>query len=257
MSTNGMPIYGTDPVDPNAADPYGLAAAKKAAELAKQKAAAEAEHQKLIADYQANPGTAFNPKENPGLVTPTGPDGKPLQPGFVSIGDDKTGLLKDPYNLRSTLNSDALNQLRDQTLSQGPSKWSMLQQQIQGDDLAQNQASQVQQAQNGLATQGGLRSGAGERLASQGMRQGMIGRQQMQSNLANQDEQNRQTNLRALPGMEQANAGYNDNISKYNIEGAKNEIFQRRAYDVNNYNESMKGWAAAKTAQAAPSGGKK
>jgi hypothetical protein len=79
----------------------------------------------------------------------------------------------------------------------------------------------------------------------------------MQSNLANQDEQNRQTNLRALPGMEIANAGYNDGINKYNIDSAKSEILQRRAFDANSYNEAMKGWASIKTAAATPSSGKK
>lgn len=226
-------------------------------EEAKAKAAAEAAAKaKMLAEYQANPGTAFNPKANP-IEAPTGADGKPLPPGFVSIGDDKTGLLKDPYNLKSTLNTSALDQLRTETLSGAPSRWSQLQQQSQGDDLANSQAGQIASAQNGLAAQGGLRSGAGERLAQSGMRQGMMGRQAMQSNLANQDEQNRQTNLRALPGMELQQAGYNDGVNKYNIEGAKNEMLQRRAFDSNSYNEAMKGWASIKTAAATPSSGKK
>lgn len=238
----------------NVNDPGSMAAIMKRME--DQKAAEQAAKDKVAVDYQANPGTAFNPKANP-TEAPVGADGKPLPPGFVSIGDDATGLLKAPYLLNSTLNGNALNQLRGETLNQGPSKWSQLQQQIQGDDLAANQASQIAQAQSGLASRGGLRSGASERLAQAGMRQGMMGRQQMQSNLANQDEQNRQTNLRALPGMELASAGYNDGTSKYNIEGAKGEMLQRRAFDANQYNESMRAWGAVKTAAATPSSGKK
>lgn len=218
---------------------------------------ADNDKQKMIADYRANPGTAFNPRANPGIESPKGADGRPLQPGFVSIGDESTGLLKDPYLLKSTLNSDGLNQLRQETLRQGPSRWSQLQQQVQGDNIAQSQASQVQNAQNSIASQGGLRSGAGERLAGMGVKQGLMARQQMQSNLANQDEQNRQTNLRALPGMELANAGYNDNVSKYNIDSAKGEMLQRRAFDANAYNEAMRAWGAERTAAATPSSGKK
>lgn len=222
---------------------------------AKAKADAEAKA-KAEADYAANPGTAFNPKHSP-TATPVGPDGRPMSPGFVSIGDDATGLLKQPYQLQNNLNTQALDQLRTETLNQGPSKWSQLQRQMQGDDIAASTASQVQQAKSGLASAGGLRSGAGERLAQSGMRQGLMGRQSMQANLANQDEQNRLTNLRALPGMELQAAQYGQDTNKYNIDGAKTEMLQRRAFDSNQYNESMRAWAAQKTAAATPSSGKK
>lgn len=250
----------TQPVQeqpPNTPEDWYAQQQIKAQMAAKAKAAEEAAaRDKMIRDYKANPGTAFNPNANPVPVM-TGPDGRPMTPGYVSIGDDITGLLKDPYNLKNNLNTEALDQLRAETLRQGPSKWAQLQAVTQGDQIAKQNASNIQAAQNNLAATGGLRGGAAERLQTAGANSSLMASQNMRQNLATQDEQNRMTNLRALPGMEQSAAQYQNDINKYNIEGAKNEMLQRRAFDVNNYNEAMRGWAAQKAAAATPSGGKK
>lgn len=186
---------------------------------------------------------------------PTGPDGKPIAKQFVSTIDPTTGLLKDPYQLKAPVDTRGLEALRGEALRTGPSAWRMMEEASQKDALARSSAGQLAQARNQMAMQGGLRGGSAERLAAQGMNQNLAGNQGIARNLAIADEQKRMQAVGQLPGAELAQAGFNRDTSKYNIDKPLAEIFQKRASDVNQYNEQMRAWASEKTAAATPSGG--
>jgi hypothetical protein len=200
----------------------------------------------------------FTPKWSNKSV-PTGPDGRPLLAEFQTVGDTQTGLLKSPYNLQQNLDMRGMEALRGEALRDPNqmSRWGQLalsQQQNQG---ANQMAGSLSQARNQLAMQGGLRSGARERLASQGMRQQMLGNQGALSQIQMADEQNRQKALAGLPGQEIQTAQYQSGISDKNISRALNEIFQGRQNQQGSYNEAMKGWGSAMTAASTPNSSKK
>lgn len=187
---------------------------------------------------------------------PTGADGQPIRPRFISALDPSTGLLRPEYQAGSGgLNSQGMDALRAEALRTGPSQWRTLEEGRQRDQLAQQTGGQVAQAQNRLAMQGGLRGGAAERIATQGMRGQQMGGQNIARDLSITDEQRRMGALQALPGQELQQAGFNQATEKYNIDKALGEILQKRAADQNAYGEQIKAWGAAKTAAATPSSG--
>lgn len=215
-----------------------------------------------MADYYSFSGKGYTPTQNElnnPYVTkwsdkpvPTGPDGKPLGIEFNSMGDPRTGLLRSPYNIQSDLNTGAINQLRSEALRQpgSMSRWGqMALTQGQNQNAMQN-AGATAQAQNQLAMQGGLRSGARERIARAGQQNTMAQNQNVWSNIAMQDEKNRQQQLQALPGMELQQANYLSNIQDKNIGRALSEVNTGRQMQQQQFNEAMRAWAAGKTADA-------
>jgi len=181
-----------------------------------------------------------------------------------ATGDDgqlKQGFRVDPYN------GDALQMIKQQAMSQGPSAWAQMQTQAQ--QQMQNQASdqamkQGMQAQSGalsnLARQGGAGGGAAALLARSGAREQFgaqqgIAQQGIQSKLGINatDAQNKQTLLGKLGDVETgANAA--------NAQTQKENLLARNAFDVNRYNQQMAAWGAKETAQgmrSAGGGGKK
>lgn len=201
----------------------------------------------------------FNPQWSSQPV-PMDSAGRPLAPGFTTVGDAQTGLLRGEYNLQNNLNTQALGAARQEALRDPGqmSRWGqMALAQAQNQNAAQS-AGQLQQAQNQLAMQGGLRTGARERLASQGMQQQLRGNQAALGNVQMQDEQNRQKWLQMMPGMELQAAQYGSTLQDKNIDRALGEVAQGRYMQQRQYEEAMKGWAAIRTAAATPSsGGKK
>ncbi len=194
-----------------------------------------------------------------GSSVPTDASGRPLMADFISVGDANSGLLQQPYISTDFANTQSLSQLRNEAMRpEGQmSKWGqMALSQAQNQNAASN-AGQTQQAQNQLAMQGGLRTGARERLASQGMQQQMRGNQSALGNIQMQDESRRQQLLQQMPGAELQQAQYQSGVQNQNIGRALQEINMGRGLQTNQYNEAMRAWAAAKTGQAAPSGGKK
>jgi len=191
-------------------------------------------------------------------ATPIDPvTGQPLKPTFDSVATSN-GLLKDQYQLgNGGYNTQGLEALRNEALRTGPSQWAVMQQAQQGNQLAQAQGGQLAQAQSRLAASGGLSGGARERLMNSSMTQGLLNRQNLNSSIANQDEQKRMATLSALPGQELQSAGFNRDTQQYNIDKALSEKLQNRAFDTNNYNEQMRAWASRETAKATPSGGGK
>ena len=193
--------------------------------------------------------------------------GRPERPEFESLlGDD--GLIAQPYQLQNDYNTGALDRLRTE-FDRGAGEQSELRR-LQGQQLSQESARAAAQAQSNtqtgldqLATTGGLRSGAAERLAQRGIenttraQQGILGQR---LGLDVQDEQNRIAGLGALNQAEQAAANNSQGIQQFNIGNSLNDITQGRAVDVNNYNEDIRAFAAQQTANATPSssgGGKK
>jgi hypothetical protein len=185
---------------------------------------------------------------------PTDSAGRPLNPDFVSIGDESSGLLKQPYNSGSFLDDRGLNAIRKEALRDPGtmSRWGELARSEQMNQLARSQAGQFSQAQNQLAQSGGLRTGARERLASAGMQQNLAAQQRSLGGIQMQDESNRLNQLGQLPGADLAAANYQSGRQDTNINRALSEIAQKRALQQGQYNEAMRAWAAEKTGNAAP-----
>lgn len=185
--------------------------------------------------------------------------------------------------------TEGLQALRQKALQQGPSPWLQLQQQQLGNQLSQSKddassqnASANANAMSQLARSGGLSSGASERTAKSGaqslnQQQQQIARQGITSglDLQIQDENNKNALLSALPGQEaqafapqfqMANANLGQlgkeqalqmQADQSNIGTGLNELTQKRAFDLDQYQEKMKAWAADRTAQAQENAGKK
>lgn len=188
---------------------------------------------------------------------PMDASGRPLGIEFRTVGDAQTGLLQSPYNLQSQLDMRAMNAARGEALRDPGqmSRWGQMALSQAQNQAAQQSAGQMQQAQNQLAMQGGLRTGARERLASQGMQQQLRSGQAALGNIQMQDEQNRQKWLQMMPGMELQTAGYQTGLQDKNISRALQEINMGRGMQQQQYNEAMRAWGADKTAQAAARAG--
>ena len=189
---------------------------------------------------------------------PTDPvTGKPLTPAFQGILNSD-GTLQSQYQLgNGGYDSSGLDAMKAEALRTGPSQWAQMQQASQANQLAKNQAGQLAGGLSSMASQGGLGSGSRERLIQNSMKQGLMNRQDLNSSIANQDEQKRMQMLSQLPQAQLAAAQFNQNTQKANIGTALNDITQKRAFDTNNYNQQMQAWGAAKTAAATPSSSKK
>lgn len=197
----------------------------------------------------------FNPRWSNAAV-PTDAQGRPLATEFNTIGDVSTGLLKDQYNVKNTLDPRGMEAARTEAYRDPAtmSRWGqMALSQAQNQNAAQNMGQQSQ-ARNQLAMQGGLRSGARERLASQGMQNQLRGNQGALGSIQMQDEQNRQRWLGQMPGLELQNAQYGAGIQDKNIGRAIGEIQTGRALQQQQYDEAMRGWAAGKSADASRGG---
>jgi len=229
--------------------------------------------------------------------------GRPKYVQAKSLIDPTTGLLMDQYNLKAenlledtqndlskiNLNTDALKELRKRGLSTGNSEWAnlMLQkaeldQKSQREGMVKSQATAGAQARSALASRGGLRGGAAERIARGGMLQGQqmnqqLGMQAAQNRLGimTEDEKQRVGILQALPGMEvqalqpefekakmtgqarQADIQNRSNTSQFNILQALADKKQRDAAAMAEYQSAMSGWAANKQADATMDAGKR
>lgn len=198
----------------------------------------------------------FNPQWSTTPV-PMDAQGRPMAPQFNTVGDSQTGLLQSPYNIQSQLDMRGVNAVRGEALRDPGtmSKWGQMALSQGRDQAAAQAAGQTAQARNQLAMQGGLRSGARERLASQGMQQQLRSGQSQLGNIQMQDEQNRQKWLGMLPGVDLQTAQYQTGVQDKNISRALTEINAGRAMQQQQYNEGMRAWGADKTAQAAAKAG--
>lgn len=209
----------------------------------------------------------------------------PQAPQFQSLRDQKSGLLANP-NLRVnagpdiTMNTQGLEAIRNRALGQGPSAWAQMAQQKNASDIANQRSaaaanlnSAQAQARSQLASRGGLRGGAAERLALGGQTNLMTQRQNLgnQQNLNNlnigmQDEAQKTQLLQQLPGMEvQAlqpqilNRQASLDTQKYNIGNALQDKYAEDQAKQTAYQQQMQSWAAQNQANAimGAGGGKK
>lgn len=164
------------------------------------------------------------------------------------------GTIKDVYKTQDTYDPRAINQIRQDALrTPGQlSRWGQMAQSNAANQIAKQQGGQLATAQSNLAMQGGLRTGARERLQSQNMQSGLMAKQNAYNQIAMQDEQNRLGQLNNLAGQELGLANYQTGVQNTNIGRATADIGQNRLYEMNKYNEAMRAWAAANTANAMP-----
>ena len=193
---------------------------------------------------------AFQPKWSETPV-PVGPGGKPLGTEFVTVGNSDTGMLQNQYNLYPQMDMRTVDAGRTEALRDPAtmSRWGQMALSQAQNQNAAMMSGQQQQAQNQLAMQGGLRTGARERLASQGMQQQLRGNQAALGGVQMQDEANRQKWLQTSPGNELQAAQYNTNLQDKNISRALTEVNVGRSMQQNQFNEAMRAWAAEQSGQ--------
>lgn len=192
--------------------------------------------------------------------------GAPDRPEWESLLG-KDGMMRDNLQLQNQLNTGYLDQMRQDNLrgADTPSAWRNLMEQNvqrQAGDASANMQAQGTNAMSNLAMMGGLRSGSAERMASKFGNQAALAQQNVlgqRLNLDVQDEQMRQQGLQNLGQMELGAAQYQTGVQQANIGNVLNENLQKRAENINAYNEQMRAWASERTAAATPSsgGGKK
>lgn len=188
--------------------------------------------------------------------------GRPDRPVWESLlGSD--GLMQDQYQVKDAYNTGALEQMRTDYLRDPgeASAWRGM----QGDLLnvqagqANSQAQQdMRSAMNQMASRGGLRSGASERLAGRTADNATLARQGIMGQRMNLDLQDEQMRMQGLNTLNQAEMGAATNAQKvqeYNINAALQDTTQKRYADLEAYKEQMSAWGAQKTAEATPSGG--
>ena len=175
------------------------------------------------------------------------------RPDFLTMRDTE-GNLADRFTQTMGQSHTAL---RDKAMAEGDSAAAAMQREQmqnayrdQTNRLGQQQGSQLAQARSGMAMRGGIGSGARERLAAQGMQQGMAAQQGLGRNLANQnlnismqDEQMKNQILQGMGGVENA-------MQRQNIDRLGQDISGQNTFMATNYGEDMKAYAAQKSAAA-------
>ncbi|MBX3017977.1 MAG: hypothetical protein KF767_08815 [Bdellovibrionaceae bacterium] len=212
--------------------------------------------------------------------------GRPIRNDYLSIMD-KNGNLNSNFSIADKIgpdiqvNQDGYNAIKERALSTGPSAWANLALEKQGleqqnaMDSANRSGAQAQTtAYNQMRSRGGLSAGQRERLAMQGARntaanqqgvlnQGLLNR----SNILMEDQKSKDNMLMQLPGMDMANANFQQNQRSFNAQAQQYDIGNKlkdvggyNAYNADAYGKAMQEWSAGKTADAqarASSGGKK
>lgn len=178
--------------------------------------------------------------------------GRPILPDRQS-NNNPDGTIKSQYQTRDATNMSAMDQARQESL-RAPGQLSRYGQMALTQGQNQNAmaaAGKQSQALNGLAMQGGLRSGARERLAASGMQGQLQANQNTYSTIQQQDEQSRQNQLQQQIGNE-LNYGQNANsIQNTNIGRGLAETQAGNDFNMNRYSQAMTAWGADKSSQAA------
>jgi hypothetical protein len=213
--------------------------------------------------------------------------GRPIRNDYTAI-TDKDGNLASNQSLASRigpevkLNTQGVDEIRNRAFATGPSAWATLaeqnQQMQEGRAISDSQRSNLanqNRAYNALASRGGLSAGQRERLATQGMRQGMSQVQNIRGqgmadrlNIGMQDQQKKDQFLSQVPGLDLQNANFQQGqrafgaqASQFDIGNQLKDIGGLNAYNANAFDAAMKEWGATKSAdaqaKAAGSGGKK
>lgn len=177
-------------------------------------------------------------------------------PGFEGFRDRETGELLsqfkfDPYA------SDMTKQLREEAMSEGPSKWaqSALQQQQyqQAHGLGQAQLEQQKAqaaAQAQLMRQGGLGGGARTSLARSGMRDAIMAAQGVRAQGAERRFDITDADLRRKQELTGTLADVERQGQLQNIGMLEKDVGRRAEFDKTRYTEQMKAWGAEQQAAA-------
>lgn len=176
------------------------------------------------------------------------------------------------------LNTGGLEQYRREATRSGPSAWAALSMQknraeesAMRQKLGREAAGQTAEGESALAMRGGLTGGARERLRSGATKDMLdmsqnVGRQRGLNDLqiGTQDEQNRISQLGALPGMEVESM--QPGFEKLRMSGQAqqmdqqnyiNEAIRKNQYNQDIWGKKMEAWGANRTAQATENAGKK
>ena len=184
------------------------------------------------------------------------PDGSPLAPEFQSMIDPRTGRLKGGLQLNLG-GVEGYGQFKDFATGTGPSEFSQaaedrlgLMTALERDRATREGAQQAAMARSNLAMRGGLSSGARERIASQGMRAGMAGRQDARQqqlmgvkDIAMQNAAQRQQALGSLVDL-------GSRAEEFNLGAALDGVGAGREAAWRTYEEKGGQWAADKKAAA-------
>ena len=200
--------------------------------------------------------------------------GMPGYPGYQTAYNQQADSVAGDYAAAAragTPSEAGLNKYRQEAMRSGPSAWA----QMTGKNIgmqaaaarekgAKDIAGQQATAAGQLAMRGGLQSGARERMAK-GAAKGML---DMQQDIARQemgnrlqaginDEQNRISQLGALPGMDVSMAGAKRQAALTGVQGREADINRRleeqarlNAYNMAKYQADIGMWAAGKQADA-------
>lgn len=182
-------------------------------------------------------------------------------PGYEGLRDINTRELLDVYK-SDPYAGEALQKLKEQAFAEGDSPWAKLQLESQGleesrarDQAARSQAQGLAQAQANLMRQGGLSSGARERMAQTGARdlmfaqQGVAGQGMADRLGIQQQDLGRKTDLLKRFGDAESAA------RESNIGRTIGDVEKSGLFDVERYKQQMAAYGAKQSADAQRSAG--
>lgn len=207
-------------------------------------------------------------------------EGRPGQPTYIGMDPASLNLADQARTMFGgvKVNSDPMNRYTSIAMSEGPTKGASLAMSLQKktaatarDDAKRQALGEAATAKTSLATRGGLRGGAAERLdtamADKSMDVAQQTRDQSARNILNigmQDETNKQNMLGQSVGMQQNAANFDLNKQNNILSTMNNDVgrqmqanAQQNAWNANTYNQQMQAWGANKQANATANAGKK
>jgi hypothetical protein len=219
----------------------------------------------------------YNP---PPVAAAPPPPPRPTRPDYASAYDPLNMSLAAEYEKQlAGIKADprGLEKYREEALRTGPSSWarmatdaSRFEEDTERDRGARESMSRANDVVSNLAQHGGVSAGARERAVRGGARDYLNmsqaaarAGQGSRMNIGIQDEANRINQLGALPGMEQAAAGFELDKVKAgqaardaDIQRQIQEAKDKNAFNMGLYQENMAGWAADKQGNAIEKSGK-
>lgn len=203
----------------------------------------------------AGAGTAFGPLGSLAGAYLGSKAGQDPASEWANRPDPYAGMPKAPTDQTGGVSMDhtGLDKFKQEAFRTGPSNWARMATAQQGNNAMAARASgasqvgtQQAQAEDNLASAGGLTSGARERLATSGGRSMLdmgqqVGKQQSDNNLqiSMNDEQNRISQLGQVPGMDST-------VANFDLGKAQGQ----NAFNANNYQTQGGIWGAGKQADA-------
>lgn len=200
-------------------------------------------------------------------------DGSPIRPEWDSmLGSD--GMIESQYQMNQAVqdamaDDQGFQRFEQEALRDGPSTFAdlMLQRrELDRKDQIGDISSQYQMglgnAMDAMAAQGGLGSGARERMAASSMRDLLAARQGARRDynrdrlgILAQDEQNRIGQLQALTGMEMDRNRMSLQGREFDITNSLQERDSRRTADLDKWKQERQDWAAIKQSEAQKNAG--